>query len=185
MIQPFVQELYHFLCFRFCPLVAKPRLGLDRNLVCELLLPSGTYVQSFRSIPPAVAKRALQTDDNNGRYMIALTFTRLYEQSTKNPFCIVHIWIMFHQSEQIHVEQQLSSGRKKHFLQTLWTLGKQFFSKNVAEIKLLTNHLCQHCLLGLTTCVSGQRAHHSRPVRINIFVQFILFRRTLWSVNAI
>jgi hypothetical protein len=47
MIQPLVQE---FLVFGFGPLVAKPRIRLDRNLICELLLPSGTYVQSFESI---------------------------------------------------------------------------------------------------------------------------------------
>jgi hypothetical protein len=39
--------------------VAKPRIRLDRNVVCELLLPSGTYVQSFVSIAPAVTKRAV------------------------------------------------------------------------------------------------------------------------------
>jgi hypothetical protein len=35
------------MVFGFGPLVAKPRIRLDRNLVRELLLPSGTYVQSF------------------------------------------------------------------------------------------------------------------------------------------
>jgi hypothetical protein len=29
------------------------------------------------------------------------------------------------------------------------TLGKYHLSKNVAEIQLLTNHLCKHCLLAL------------------------------------
>jgi hypothetical protein len=37
--------------FGFGHLVAKRRIRLVRNLVCELLLPtSGTYVQSFGSI---------------------------------------------------------------------------------------------------------------------------------------
>jgi hypothetical protein len=53
------------------PLVAKPRIKMDRNLGCELLLPSGTYVQSFGSIAPAVTERTLLTDDDNGRHMIA------------------------------------------------------------------------------------------------------------------
>jgi hypothetical protein len=44
MIRPLVQELYQFWA-----LVAKPRIRLDRNLVCELLLPSGTHLQSFGS----------------------------------------------------------------------------------------------------------------------------------------
>jgi hypothetical protein len=34
----------------------------------KLLLPSGTYVQTFGSIAPAVTKRAVLTDD--GRHMI-------------------------------------------------------------------------------------------------------------------
>jgi hypothetical protein len=29
------------------------------------------------------------------------------------------------------------------------TLGKHLLSKKVAEIQLLTNNLCQHCLLAL------------------------------------
>jgi hypothetical protein len=37
-IQPLVQELYQ---------LAKLRIRQDWNFVCELLLPSGTYVQSF------------------------------------------------------------------------------------------------------------------------------------------
>jgi hypothetical protein len=49
--------------------VAKPRIRPDRNLVYELLLPSGTYVQSFGSIAPAVTKRALLTDDERRRRM--------------------------------------------------------------------------------------------------------------------
>jgi hypothetical protein len=65
MIQPLAKELYNFLCFRFWSLVAKPRIRLDQNLVCELLLPSGTYVQSFGSMAPADTKRAMLTDDND------------------------------------------------------------------------------------------------------------------------
>jgi hypothetical protein len=59
-----------FVFFRFWPLGAKPGIKLDRNLVCELLLPSGTYVQCFGSIAPAVTKRALLTDDDDGRHVI-------------------------------------------------------------------------------------------------------------------
>jgi hypothetical protein len=51
--------------FGFGPLVAKPRIRLDRNLVCELHLTSDTYAQSFGSIAPAVTKRALLTDDDD------------------------------------------------------------------------------------------------------------------------
>jgi hypothetical protein len=52
-----------FCVFGFGPLVAKQRIRLDRNLVCELLLHSGTYVQSFGSIASAaVTKRALLMD---------------------------------------------------------------------------------------------------------------------------
>jgi hypothetical protein len=50
-----------FCVFGFGRLVAKPRSRLDRNLVWD----SGTYVQSFRSIAPAVTKRALLTDDRH------------------------------------------------------------------------------------------------------------------------
>jgi hypothetical protein len=57
MIQPLVQELALFV------FVAKPRIRLDRNLVCELLLPSGIYLQSFGSMAPVVTKRTLLTDD--------------------------------------------------------------------------------------------------------------------------
>jgi hypothetical protein len=59
MIQPLVQD---FLRFRFWPLVAKPRIRSDRNTVIS---PWGTDVQSFRSIDPAVTKRALLTDDDD------------------------------------------------------------------------------------------------------------------------
>jgi hypothetical protein len=38
------------------------RYTYDKNLEM-ILLPSGTYVQSFGSIAPAVTKRALLTDD--------------------------------------------------------------------------------------------------------------------------
>jgi hypothetical protein len=55
------------LCvFSFGPLVAKPRIRLDRNLVCDF---SGTYVQSFGSIAPAVTKRDVLTDKDDGRRM--------------------------------------------------------------------------------------------------------------------
>jgi hypothetical protein len=30
-----------------------------------------------------------------------------------------------------------------------YSLGNQLLSKNVAEMQLLTNHLCKHCLLAL------------------------------------
>jgi hypothetical protein len=65
MIQPLVELLSTFCVISFGPLVANPRIRQDRNLVCELLLPSGTYEQIFRSIAPAVTKRALLMD--NGR----------------------------------------------------------------------------------------------------------------------
>jgi hypothetical protein len=45
--------LISLVFFCFGPLVAKPRIRLDRNLLCELALPRGivtTYVQSFRPI---------------------------------------------------------------------------------------------------------------------------------------
>jgi hypothetical protein len=51
-----------FCVFGFGPLVVKPRIRLDRNLVCELLFHSGTYVQSFGSIAP---KCALLADDDD------------------------------------------------------------------------------------------------------------------------
>jgi hypothetical protein len=50
MIQPLVQEVCTFCVFSFGPLVTKRRIRLDQNLVSELLLPSGTYEQSFESI---------------------------------------------------------------------------------------------------------------------------------------
>jgi hypothetical protein len=45
MIQPLVRfrSYSSFCAFGFGPLVAKQRIRLDRNLVCELHLPSGTY----------------------------------------------------------------------------------------------------------------------------------------------
>jgi hypothetical protein len=58
MIQPLVQEL-NSTVFSFGPLVAKPRIRSDQNLACELLLPSGTYVQSLGSIAPEVTKCSL------------------------------------------------------------------------------------------------------------------------------
>jgi hypothetical protein len=78
MIQPLVQELFEddpaissgvtsVFGFQFWPLVAKPRIRLDQNLACELLLPSGTYVQSFRTIAPAVTKCAMQMGGDHVR----------------------------------------------------------------------------------------------------------------------
>jgi hypothetical protein len=65
------------VCFRFWPPGGQTnlRIRLDRNLVCELLLPSGTYVQSFGSIAPAVTKRTLLTDDDDGRHVIVYWLT--------------------------------------------------------------------------------------------------------------
>jgi hypothetical protein len=49
LIQSFVLSYSSFCVFG--PLVAKSRIRLDRNLVCELLLPSSTlYVQSFGTL---------------------------------------------------------------------------------------------------------------------------------------
>jgi hypothetical protein len=42
-------------------------------LVSRVISPTGTYVQSFRSIDPAVRKRALLTDD--GQHVIARAHT--------------------------------------------------------------------------------------------------------------
>jgi hypothetical protein len=36
-----------------------------------------------------------------------------------------------------------------YFLMSPLSLGNQFLGINVAEIQLLTNHLCKHCLLAL------------------------------------
>jgi hypothetical protein len=51
MIQPSsgVRALH---VFGFGPLVVKPRIRLDWNLVCEVSWPTGTHVQSFRTIEP-------------------------------------------------------------------------------------------------------------------------------------
>jgi hypothetical protein len=62
MIQSLVQELW--------PPGGQTKNQMDRNLVCELLLPSGTYVQSFGSTAPVATKRALQTDDDDGHHVI-------------------------------------------------------------------------------------------------------------------
>jgi hypothetical protein len=43
---------------------------LERNLVCQLLLRSGIYVQRSGSIAPVVTERALLTDDDDGRRVI-------------------------------------------------------------------------------------------------------------------
>jgi hypothetical protein len=49
--------------FGFGPLVAKPRITSDRNLVCEVIWPSGTYMESFMSIAPEVTKWTMRTDN--------------------------------------------------------------------------------------------------------------------------
>jgi hypothetical protein len=52
--------------------------------------------------------------------------------------------------ERWNVRQQIGTDHtwkiKKQFIVPL---GKQLLSNNVAEMQLLTNHLCQHCLLAL------------------------------------
>jgi hypothetical protein len=68
MIQPGVIAL--FCIFSFGPLVAKLRIRSDRNLVSRVISPRGRYVQSFRSIDPAVTKRALLTDDDDRQHLI-------------------------------------------------------------------------------------------------------------------
>jgi hypothetical protein len=71
MIQSLVHEFSTFCVFSFGPWWPSQKsdwkFGLG-NLVCEL--PSGTYVQSFGSIAPAVTKRALLTGDDNGHHVI-------------------------------------------------------------------------------------------------------------------
>jgi hypothetical protein len=69
LIQSFSSGVRAPLVF-FGFLVAKQRIRTDKNLVCELLLPWDTYVQSFRSIAAAVTKRAVFTD--NGRRTTAV-----------------------------------------------------------------------------------------------------------------
>jgi hypothetical protein len=64
MIQPSVQELWHFVF-----LVLAPWWPNQESDWTEIL-PSGTYVQSCRSTAPAVTKRALLTDD--GGHVIQL-----------------------------------------------------------------------------------------------------------------
>jgi hypothetical protein len=68
MIQPLVQELTLFV-FSVLALWWPSQESDDRNLACKLLLvlPSGTYVQSFRSIAPTVTKRAMIKDDDHVR----------------------------------------------------------------------------------------------------------------------
>jgi hypothetical protein len=51
------------------------RTRLDRNMVCELLLPSGIVAQSFGSIVP---KRALLTDDDRHHVIFFFFFFFLY-----------------------------------------------------------------------------------------------------------
>jgi hypothetical protein len=58
MIQPLVQELYHFLCIRFWPPGGQAKNQTGANL------PIGIYVQGFKSKAPAVRKCALLTDED-------------------------------------------------------------------------------------------------------------------------
>jgi hypothetical protein len=68
MIQPLVQEFNSTFCVSdFGPLVAKPRIRLDRNLVCELLFPSGTKLQvnsssSYETCPANGRRRQTPRD---------------------------------------------------------------------------------------------------------------------------
>jgi hypothetical protein len=62
--------------FCFGPLVAKLRIRSDWNLAQKVIWPRGTYVQSFRSIAPAVTKRAMFTDYDDGQYMIVKAHLR-------------------------------------------------------------------------------------------------------------
>jgi hypothetical protein len=64
-------ELIQFRSFG--PLVAKSRIILDRNLVCELLLPSSTYVQSFWSIALSSKMDAWRPDLKSDRAEICRT----------------------------------------------------------------------------------------------------------------
>jgi hypothetical protein len=63
MIHALVQASVHL--FGFSPLVTKPGIRSNRNLVCQVSWPRATYVPSFRSISPAVTKRALLTAQMN------------------------------------------------------------------------------------------------------------------------
>jgi hypothetical protein len=49
----------------------------------RLLIPSGTYVQSFRSIAIAVTKRAMLTDDDHVRWR--LTSVTFNSRSNQKP----------------------------------------------------------------------------------------------------
>jgi hypothetical protein len=60
MIQPLVQESYStYGVFGFGPLVVKPRIRIRTEIwSVQSFHLGGTYVQSFRSIIPAVTKRS-------------------------------------------------------------------------------------------------------------------------------
>jgi hypothetical protein len=75
MIQTLVEECIALLVFS---VLAKPKIRSDRNLVCTLISPRGTYVQSFRWIAPAVTKRALLTDDGQHVIVRAHTWAKKY-----------------------------------------------------------------------------------------------------------
>jgi hypothetical protein len=68
MMQPLVQEFWHFVFSVLAPWWPSQESDWTEIWsVSELLLPSGTYVQNFRSIDPAVTKRAMLTDDDHVR----------------------------------------------------------------------------------------------------------------------
>jgi hypothetical protein len=67
MIQPFVQELQRFLRFRFRP---PGQESYQTEIWCVQLFPLGVHVQCFRSIAPAVTKRALLAEDDDGQHVI-------------------------------------------------------------------------------------------------------------------
>jgi hypothetical protein len=68
------------MCFRFWPPGGHTQ---NQNLVWELLLPSGTYVQS--SGPIAVTKRALLTDDDDDDGRQTTDATWLYRLPAGEP----------------------------------------------------------------------------------------------------
>jgi hypothetical protein len=68
MIQPLVQQLLHFLCFRFWPSQESDWTEIWSVSYSYLVVHN---VQTFGSIAPAVTKRALLTDtDDDGRHVI-------------------------------------------------------------------------------------------------------------------
>jgi hypothetical protein len=60
-----VQELYSTFLFLVLAPGGQAKNQTGPKLACVLLLPSSTYVQSFRAIAPAVTKRAMLTDDDH------------------------------------------------------------------------------------------------------------------------